>query len=171
LYNTDKQCIILVRQFRPVIFVNKLVERHASGTPYEELDWTRVHPNEGFTYELCAGLCDKNKTELETIKEEILEECGYEVGVESIHRIAQSRSPGIQGALHTTFYAEVGEGCKVRDGGGNADEGEFIEIYELPVTQIREFVEDESFEKPLGCSYSLKWFLYERDSLAKRSTI
>lgn len=143
--------------------MNKLIERHESGTRFEELDWTRIHPEEGFTYELCAGLCDKNKTEHETIKEEILEECGYHVNIENIHKLTQSRSPGIQGALHTTFYAEVNESSKVKEGGGNAEEGEFIEVYELPVDEIKAFVEDDSFEKPLGCKYSLKWFLYEKD--------
>ena len=64
IYHTVKKCIILVRQFRPVVFVNKLIEVHAisnkmaSSTTHlnEHLDWSRVHPSEAVTYELCAGI-------------------------------------------------------------------------------------------------------------------
>jgi len=127
-----------------------------------------VHPTEGFTYELCAGLCDKDLSLHETIKEEILEECGYSVRIENIHKISQARSVGLFGAMHTTFYAEVREHEKTGPGGGNSDEGEFIELFELPITQIKSFIDDIKYEKPLGVMYALKWFIYERDEfLAK----
>lgn len=40
-----------------------------------DLEWDKVDPKVAFTYELCAGICDKDKTDEETIQEEILE--GY----------------------------------------------------------------------------------------------
>lgn len=168
IHNLDKNCIILVKQFRPVVFVNKTLEAHTenvSGVHHdlENLDWSKVHPKEGFTYELCAGICDKSKSLHETIQEEILEECGYSVDIEKIHKISQARSVGLYGAMHTTFYAEVTDEKKVSEGGGNPEEGEFIELYELPVNEIRAFVNDLMYEKPLGVMYALKWFLYERE--------
>jgi UDP-sugar diphosphatase len=165
IYNLDKECLILVKQFRPVVYVNKLVESHDIKVNVFDtnLDWSRVHPDEGFTYELCAGLCDKDKSLHETIREEIMEECGYSVCTENIHKIAQARSVGLFGAMHTSFYTEVRESDKTGPGGGNSDEGEFIELYELPIGQIKSFIRDHKYEKPLGVLYALKWFLYERD--------
>ncbi len=37
--------------------------------------------------------------------------------------------------------------------GGNSDEGEFIELYELPIGQIKSFIGDHKYEKPLGVLY------------------
>lgn len=54
-------------------------------------------------------------------------------------------------------------------GGGNAHEGEFIEIFELPVSEIRKFVKDSRIEKPPGLLYSLNWFLYEREDDLKKA--
>ena len=165
-----------MRQFRPVVYVNKLIELHVSTTDsstskgielIENLDWDRMHPHEGFTFELCAGICDKNKAAIETIKEEILEECGYDVDIQNIHKISHARSVGLFGAVHTIFYTEVTDQLKTAPGGGNADEGEFIELFELPVSSIREFINDYNNEKPLGVEYGLKWFLYEREEYFK----
>jgi UDP-sugar diphosphatase len=65
LYHTEKKSIILVRQFRPVVYVNQLIESHEltnTQTTNEEniignLDWSRVDPLDAITYELCAGKC------------------------------------------------------------------------------------------------------------------
>jgi hypothetical protein len=54
-------------------------------------------------------------------------------------------------------------------GGGNADEGEFIEIFELAVNEIRKFVKDPTIDKPPGLLYSLNWFLYERENDLKNA--
>jgi UDP-sugar diphosphatase len=126
IYDSDKQCIILVRQFRPVVFVSKIIEMQEN-LDFEfnqNLEWSKVLPKDAFTYELCAGICDKKKTEEETIKEEILEECGYTVSLENIHKISSCRSGvGLLGSLHTIFYTEVNEKMKTHNGGGNHHEG------------------------------------------------
>jgi hypothetical protein len=54
-------------------------------------------------------------------------------------------------------------------GGGNAHEGEFIEVFELPVKEIKSFVKNGSIEKPPGLLYSLNWFLYEREEELKNA--
>lgn len=170
IYNSDKKCIILVRQFRPVVFVSKIIETHAESVDFlqDKLEWDKVHPKEGFTYELCAGICDKSKSEEETIKEEILEECGYTVVMDKIHKISSCRSGvGLLGSLHTIFYTEVTEQMKTHQGGGNPHEGEFIELFELKVENIREFINDNSNQKPQGLLYALMWFLYERENYFK----
>lgn len=173
IYNSDKKCIILVRQFRPVVFVSKLIESQQTHQIEfdKNLEWTTVEPREAFTYELCAGICDKSKSNEETMKEEILEECGYSVSVEDIHKISACRSGvGLLGALHTIYYTEVNEQMKTHNGGGNEHEGEFIELYELEVEKIRQFIADDSNQKPQGLLYALMWFLYEREHYFKEKS-
>lgn len=47
----------------------------------------------GVTYELCAGLVDKPQLSLEEIaRQEVLEECGYDVPVSKLKRITSYRS-------------------------------------------------------------------------------
>ncbi|CAF0724693.1 unnamed protein product [Brachionus calyciflorus] len=162
-----------VRQFRPVVYVNQLLENHSEENldptnPIGNLDWNKIHPNEGFTFELCAGICDKNISLEETIKEEILEECGFEVNLENIHKVRAFRvGVGLLGCLHTIFYAEVDESMKVSSGGGNPNEAEFIELFEIHQDLVRDFLNDDSKPKPPGLLYGLMWFLYEREQFFK----
>ena len=49
----------------------------------------------GVTYELCAGLVDKPNLSLEEIaRQEVLEECGYDVPASKLKRITSYRSAG-----------------------------------------------------------------------------
>ncbi len=57
----------------------------------EKVD-TTVHPGHlGMSYELCAGLVDKNKSLIELARDEVLEECGYDVPVEKFEKITCAR--------------------------------------------------------------------------------
>lgn len=65
----------------------------------------------GFTFELCAGIVDKSKSLAEIVREEILEECGYDVPVDVIRPITSVvAGVGVMGATHHMFYAEVSSG-------------------------------------------------------------
>ncbi len=46
----------------------------------------------GVTWELCAGIVDKDLSLIEITREEIREECGYDVPAESISKITSFRS-------------------------------------------------------------------------------
>jgi UDP-sugar diphosphatase len=198
LFNTDRKCIILVKQFRPVVYVNQILEAtqekeesmsntkattsEPSADSLKDLDWSKVSPSDAFTYELCAGICDKSgKSLAETVQEEIMEECGYRVALEHIHRVKAFRmGVGLIGAVHTIFYAEVSDADVVSGaGGGNRHEGEFIELFELKESEVRAFVNDEeevsgsenevsvrlrNNSKPPGLLFALMWFMYERDA-------
>lgn len=176
IYDIEREVIILVKQFRPVVFISQVMELQPN-KPVEELDLNSQNPLTGYTYELCSGLVDKDgKNWLEITQEEILEECGYHVPLENIHKITSFRAGvGISGSKHSTYYAEVTPSMKVSNGGGNHNEGEFIEIFELHKNDIRSFMSDETKEKPAGLLYSLIWFLHERNeflaSLKKNETI
>ena len=66
----------------------------------------------GFTYELCAGIVDKAGLDLAQIaKEEIWEECGFDVPLASIRLVTSYITAiGISGARQSIFAAEVDEG-------------------------------------------------------------
>lgn len=60
-------------------------------TPSAEIDITKTPAQGGVTYELCAGIIDKNISVAEIAKMEILEEVGYDVSVESLEEIITAR--------------------------------------------------------------------------------
>ena len=138
IYDKDLDSIILVKQFRlPVFLKNK----------------------DGFTYELCAGLCDKDMSEEMTAKEEILEECGYDVEVERLEKITVTYSNvGSSGSKQSIFYVEVGNKDKVHTGGGIDDED--IEVVELKRSEIEKFIFDENKVITPGAKFALLWWIH-----------
>ena len=65
---------------------------------------------------------------------------------------------GTTGALLTLFYVEVTDQQKVSAGGGNPEEGELIEVIEVPVSEAEKYALDESINRPATFSLSLIWF-------------
>ncbi|WP_147289256.1 NUDIX hydrolase [Helicobacter sp. MIT 99-5507] len=134
IHNIDNNSIIIVKQFRPAVFLRN---------------------NNGYMYELCAGLIDKeNKTIDEIIKEEVLEECGYYA--ESVTKIAEFYSSvGTSGSKQSVFYTEVKNSQKIASGGGI--DNECIEIIEIKVDEMQDFLKQDNITPSLG--FSFMWFL------------
>ncbi|MFW3406264.1 NUDIX domain-containing protein [Aliarcobacter butzleri] len=144
LYHTQKNAILLVKQFRVPVYLND--------------------KSQTFTYELCAGLVDKEKSLEEIAIEEIDEECGYEVNKKDIQKITSFfTNVGISGAKQHLYFAKIDESMKIHDGGGVNDEQ--IELYFLPINSIDEFIFDESKAKTPGLIFSLYWFLKNKNEL------
>ena len=133
LYNKDSQNLIIVRQFRPAVFLRN---------------------NDGYMFELCAGLVDKKGKSLEQIaKEEVLEECGFEA--QNLTKIAEFYSSvGTSGSKQSVFYAEVCNADKKTKGGGIDDE--FIEIIEIPRDSALKFLQTPNITPSLG--FAFLWF-------------
>ncbi|KAF1573294.1 UNVERIFIED_CONTAM: Uridine diphosphate glucose pyrophosphatase, partial [Eudyptes pachyrhynchus] len=114
----------------------------------------------GVTYELCAGIVDKPDLSLEEIAcEEVLEECGYRVPVTDLRRITSYRSGvGVTGSRQTLFYAEVTDQMRTGKGGGQPEEGELIEVVEIPLEDSMKFAYDETLPKTMGVIFSFMWF-------------
>uniref|UniRef100_A0A3B5B371 Uridine diphosphate glucose pyrophosphatase NUDT14 n=1 Tax=Stegastes partitus TaxID=144197 RepID=A0A3B5B371_9TELE len=114
----------------------------------------------GVTYELCAGLVDKPDLSLEEIaRQEVLEECGYDVPASKLKRITSYRSGvGVTGAKQTMFYAEVSDDNCVSAGGGEPREGELIEVVKVPLHEAMTFAYDERIPKTMGVIFSFIWF-------------
>lgn len=138
LYHEEENAFLLVKQFRPPVYLND--------------------KSKTFTYELCAGIVDKNKS-LEVIaQEEIDEECGYQVPLENIEKITSFyTNVGVSGGRQSLYYACINESMKAHDGGGIHDEQ--IETMFLPIDDFKTFVFDESKAKTPGLMFSFYWFM------------
>jgi UDP-sugar diphosphatase len=140
IYNRDLNALVLVKQFRLPVFMKN---------------------SNGYTLELCAGLCDKDKPNIEIAKEEIFEECGYETDVKNIQKITSTwASVGSSAANQEIFYVEVDESMRTGRGGGIDDED--IETVYLPVEKIKEVIYDENTVLTPGAKFAMLWWMYER---------
>ena len=144
LFHRDKKAFILVKQLRvPVLYANK---------------------ENGMMYELCAGLVDKNTSNIQIAKEEILEECGYDIALENIEKISTFHtSVGISGAQQTLYFAECDDSTKVSDGGGLEEED--IEVVYIPVDEAKKFMFDENYQKTPGLLMGFYWFFDNKELL------
>jgi UDP-sugar diphosphatase len=137
LYHKEKNAFVLVKQLR-VTVLNK-------------------NKKDGQMYELCAGIVDKNCSNAQIAKEEIFEECGYDVPVENLQKISSFyTSVGISGTHQTLYYAEIDESMKVHEGGGLEEEE--IEVIYIALEDAKSFMFDERYQKTTGVSLAFYWF-------------
>lgn len=148
LYHTQKEAFIIVKQFRPAVFLKEQTQQAQN-----------LKIPQGYTYELCAGITDKpNKTLQEIAQEEILEECGYQIPLQNITKITEFYSSvGFAGSKQTLFFAQVKEGYRQNQGGGVDDEE--IEVIFIPKNKAYDFILDESYPKTSGVMFAFLWFL------------
>jgi nudix-type nucleoside diphosphatase (YffH/AdpP family) len=118
-YNLKQRTVVLVRQFRYPAYVNG----------YDDL-----------LIEAPAGLLDNESPEIR-IRAEVEEETGYRLA--EIRKIFESfMSPGsVTEKLHF-FVGEYEPSMRIGNGGGLADEGEDIEVLELPIDQALAMIGD-----------------------------
>ena len=118
-YNLAKRTVVLVKQFRYPAYVNG----------YDDL-----------MIEAAAGLLDDESPE-NRIRAEAEEETGYRLG--EIRKVFEAfMSPGsVTEKLHF-FVAEYEPSMQVGSGGGIADEGEDIEVLELPIEPALAMIAD-----------------------------
>jgi len=138
LYHEERNSFLLVKQFRPPVYLN---------------DTSKL-----CTYELCAGIVDKNKPLEVIVQEEIDEECGYSVPLSNIEKITSFyTNVGVSGGCQSLYYASINESMKVHDGGGIHDEE--IETMFLDINDFRDFIYDENKAKTPGLMFSFMWFM------------
>jgi UDP-sugar diphosphatase len=147
LYHIEKKAFLLVKQFRPAVHLK--------------------NKHHGFTFELCAGILDKPIDAKLTAKEEIDEECGYDVDVQNIQRITSFYTcVGFSGTNQILYYAQIDESMKKHDGGGV--HGESIELYFLPQEEAKEFCLDDTKPKTPGLMFAFYWFFDKYSPKAKQ---
>jgi UDP-sugar diphosphatase len=136
IYHREKNAFILVKQFRPAVYLNN---------------------QDGMTIELCAGIVDKKLSLVEIAMEEIEEECGYRVSVDSIEKIISFHtSVGFAGSKQMLYYVEVDERMKVSEGGGVDDEQ--IEVVTLALAEAKALIYDERIAKTPGLMFAFMWY-------------
>ncbi|ALC46399.1 CG42813, partial [Drosophila busckii] len=155
LFNTTRQKLVLVRQFRPAVYHG--IISSALGN-FEKVDLKEFPPVIGVTLELCAGIVDKQMSWEEIAREEVLEECGYNVPVERIEQVMVYRSGvGSSGAKQAMYYCEVNDEDKANSGGGVDDE--MIEVVELTLAEAQRMVQQGAVNNsPPSCLMGLMWF-------------
>ena len=137
LWHEEKRSLVLVKQFRPPVF--------------------NSNKTNGMMYELCAGLVDKDASNIQIAKEEILEECGYDVPLQNIQTVTKFyTSVGISGTQQTLYYAVCIESMKMSQGGGLAEEN--IEVIYIPIEQAKAFMFDDTYQKTPGLLMAFYWF-------------
>ena len=136
IYHKEKRSFVLVKQFRPAVYLNN---------------------DNGMTIELCAGIVDKELSLAEIVKEEVEEECGYDIPLSNIEKITSFHtSVGFAGSKQTLYFAEVEESMKVSEGGGV--DHEQIEVVYLPLDEAKKLLYDESIAKTPGLMFAFMWW-------------
>ncbi|XP_046631853.1 uridine diphosphate glucose pyrophosphatase NUDT14-like [Daphnia pulicaria] len=162
IFNISKKKLIFVRQFRPAVYINSIPQEDRTNP----IDTEKYPAKLGFTLELCAGIVDKKKTLAEIAAEEVLEECGYKVDPDKLEYVIQFHSGvGLSGDPQTVFYAEVTDEMKVSSGGGNPEEGELIDVVEMNISEVEEFLAQKRVPSPGGFLFGLQWFFNKKASL------
>lgn len=137
LWHEEKNSFIVVKQFRPAVL--------------------NANRYDGMMYELCAGIVDKDTTLEQIAKEEVLEECGFDIPTKNLQKISSFyTSVGISGTKQTLYFAKCDESMKVSDGGGLEDEE--IEVIYIPLNDAKRFMFDESYQKTPGMVMAFYWF-------------
>lgn len=136
LFHKTRHAFVLVKQFRPPVFLKN---------------------SHGYTYELCAGIVDKEKPLVTIAQEEIEEECGYEVPLNAIQKITSFYTAvGFAGAEQTLYYAELEDSYYAHEGGGIDVEN--IEVIYLDVADAKAFIFDETKAKTPGVMFAFMWW-------------
>ncbi|KAJ6638900.1 Uridine diphosphate glucose pyrophosphatase NUDT14 [Pseudolycoriella hygida] len=157
IYNRTTKKLIFVRQFRPAVYY-AAVSENGSETD-DNVNSTKYPPKLAITLELCAGIVDKDLPLKEIAREEILEECGFNISSDRIEEVMTYRS-GVDttGATQTMFYCEVTDDDRVTAGGGIDDE--IIEVIELPMDEVEHMVKTgANVVSPPSFLLGVLWFL------------
>ncbi len=136
LYHKENRSFVLVKQFRPAVYLNN---------------------DHGMTIELCAGIVDKELSLVEIVKEEVEEECGYDIPLSNIEKITSFHtSVGFAGSKQTLYFGEVEESMKVSEGGGV--DHEQIEVVYVPIEEAKKLLYDEGIAKTPGLMFAFMWW-------------
>ena len=124
LFDPEKDCVILVRQFRYPAYANLLAANAAS------------QAEKAWLLEIVAGVQDQDVGISNIARKELLEEAGYEVDLTRLEKIATFfPSPGASSEKVTIYKAEVTSEDQTQAGGGIEAEGEDIQVVELAFSE------------------------------------
>jgi nudix-type nucleoside diphosphatase (YffH/AdpP family) len=127
IFNVDKECVVLVDQFKA-----PTLGKGSGG---------------GWLVETAAGIIERNETPEDAATREAMEETGYKI--RDLTLISKFfSSPGGTSECVYLYYSEVNDADKVGRGGGQEEEGEDILVREVKLAELFAGVKDNSFEDP-----------------------
>jgi len=123
LYNSHKQTLVFVRQFRYPVYT--------------------VEPDNAWTIECVAGAIENGLSDRDNAVHEALEETGYHLEAAQLHYIGKCYpSPGGTSERIYLFAADVADCRRQSDGGGSAhDDAEDIRVEEYSYAETFRMVE------------------------------
>jgi ADP-ribose pyrophosphatase len=134
IYNRDRQCVILARQFR----------------------YPAYETGGGWLTEVVAGILEQGETPGETVRREVLEEIGYRVN-EIVPVSTFYTSPGGSSERVFLYYAEVSDTDRVSGGGGVETEHEDIQVKEFTLQEVWKGLDNGDFNDAKTI-IALMWF-------------
>lgn len=120
LYNKTRKTVVLIKQFRAPVFSKN---------------------QDGYILEVPAGVLEPTEDPMAGIIRETLEETGYRITQPELLSSFYP-SPGILNELMYLYFAVVEDKDKVSKGGGLDSEKEFLEVVDVPVKDIVQYVFD-----------------------------
>jgi len=120
IYNVTNKTLLFVKQFRYPVFANE--------------------PENAWSLEIPAGMIEPGKTPEETMIREIIEETGYRVNnVRPLFSFYPT--PGGSNEKIYLFFSTVNSKDRINMGGGLIEEGEDIQLIELPPKQAFKMIQ------------------------------
>lgn len=161
--NTTRNKLVVVKQFRPAVYYGQICEYldTLGDKAVDSAELTKKFPpKNAITMELCAGIVDKDLPMIEIAREELIEECGYNVPVERLEEVIRFRSGvGTTGSLQVMYYCEVTDADKVKGAGGGVDD-ELIDVEELSIDEVRDMLKQGTeHTSPPAFLFGILWFL------------
>jgi len=171
IYNKTNKTLVLVKQLRAAVLFRESRKEFSISNLKENVsfineslkDMDSDAAKRGITMELCAGCVDKHDKSLADIAtEEVLEECGFKLSQPLEYVQTFHQAIGMCGDKKAMFYAEVSEEDRVSNGGGVAAEGEMIEVVELSLDEVKEYLKHPDVNTNAATLYGLQWFLLNK---------
>lgn len=153
IYNVTRKVLIFVKQFRAPVYACAVLEQGS-----DRLDGAKYPGDVGLTIEFCAGRVDKQLSLEQIAKEEVLEECGYDVPVDSLEYVQSYIHE--TGQRITMYYCEVTDSMKVSNGGG-VDE-EVIDVVEMSVEEAQKRLSQDGIVISDDVFFGMYWFLLHK---------
>ncbi|KAG2378894.1 hypothetical protein C9374_008042 [Naegleria lovaniensis] len=169
IYQKSQKAFIIVKQFRPALFARQVTDLNQDPSGPNVILPEKIK----FSFELCAGISDKNVSPVETIQAELEEECGFRIPLDKIQSVKTYYTGTASNAsMQQLFYVEMDDesekAWKINAGGGLESEGEIIEVFKLPLEHVHEFLTDTTTLKPATLFYAITWWFLEKASLQEQ---
>jgi len=124
IYNITNQTFIFVKQFRYPIFTKD--------------------KNHAWSLEIVAGVIEEGKSPVDTMMREILEETGYQVNhLQPLFSFYPT--PGGSNEKIFLFFVKVNQQDRIHQGGGLSEEGEDIQLLEIPTKTAFDMLKSGEF--------------------------